>query len=392
MRGFVVPSPDVPELTVPNPALRVFSWSGGGLRDHRQITPMVWLTPEEGTGPGLVADRLKRFSPGTRVLHIFHPCRLPGMHHPFDQSDPTALVRRGSLVGPEHVAYYTRIFARIANAGGAVDRVVLDYEGGYTLWHMGEMRVAKMASILGDRAARSRLPEIVREQKPEAFASSSRARAAYIAYNAYAYEQRARALAEMIIAPARAVFGDALRASNYNDARPRFEVYDRNGWPIVTAACGTDDSPELYLLRGGNRYKNRAKHPRWNRFIDCLNHARASAHNARLSPWISPPGYQRLGKAPDADPYLWTAMLLHLLHMGVRDFILWNPKALTGYREDTQQMDAAFAALAETFGVGEGLRDNLDPIELDADEVTTGAFTTSYEDFLDHVPAEERGG
>ncbi|MEO0511383.1 MAG: hypothetical protein AAF108_00590 [Planctomycetota bacterium] len=390
--------------------IEAVSWSGAQVPDLRAITPMVWAKVSQGPAKEIaegVTRKLRQRGAGFRVLHVFHPGRPGGLPDPIHGGDRVDRILDGPAITRRHRSYYAELFGRIADAGVTVDRLVLDYEGGVSLWQLGSgpQRAERMARVLADRRARARLPAEVLETPAAKFASSSAARSAYVAFNAWAASYRAEALRELVVAPAQAALGDRLLSSNYADTVPSFDVPDLNGWPIPAAMCGTDQSPPLYLLEMGNRYKGREKQKRWNVFLDHISHVRSCLAGLREAgrgpesfvPWISRPGYVAFERF-DGPWFLWTALIVHMLHAGVRRFILWNVDVQkggvngVGNRVATQRMDDAFDSLSGTFLLREAAEVPAEQVALDADSVTTGPLTTTYEDFLEHEPGPGRLG
>ncbi|HLL87838.1 MAG TPA: hypothetical protein VK324_00895 [Tepidisphaeraceae bacterium] len=346
------------------------------------LTPMIWVRLDrEAAQPAAagVAPLLRARPPGQRVVAFWSP--FP----PLDKRDLPKLVAGGVEFDGR---FYRDFFWRLRQLGADVDRVVIDYEDGLSVWHTiaakdtdATKRIAAARAVLEDAAARRQLSDEVRQLRPEDFASHAPPQA-YAAWNRWAAPQVPAAIRRAVADSADRMSGRPVPVTNYEDVRPSFDVFDVNGWQMIPAAVGGESSPSCYLGPGGNRYRGRAKDPRWNRFIDHLNVVRSCAANGPVVPWVSPPTYD--GDGNPADPrgaWLWEQLVRHLHATGVREFLYWNPGHPYRPRESIVPEDRSAAAVFGALPPAASAPAALPPLPLDADEVVTGDVVTRYRDF-----------
>ncbi|MGB7160684.1 MAG: hypothetical protein WBD40_21650 [Tepidisphaeraceae bacterium] len=357
--------------------VRVYAWF-----DARQpiVTPMIWVRVDEEwplAAANRVAAALKSRPAGQRVLFLWHP--FP----PIDKRDLPKLIARGVRFDDR---YYRQFFGRLAELEAPIERIVLDYEDGVSIWHTigvipeGPERLRAATNVLNDPAASARLPEEVRRTTPAALCSPFAGRDAYVAWNQWASRELESAIRKSLIDVAAERLGARPRTTNYNDVLPSFPVYDLNGWPLQSAAVGDESSPSCYITPSGGRYVDRRKDPRWNRFIDNLNAVRSAMANGPVVPWVAPPTYDGDARGVrDGNAWLWEQMIRHLRATGVREFLYWNPpyRGRNIVREDAR----AARVFADAGAKPLASRVHLPEILLDADQVVTGEVVTRYEDF-----------
>lgn len=361
--------------------VRVYAWY-----DSRQpgITPMIWVRVNKEwplAAANRVAPILTARPEGHRVLFFWH------VFPPIDKRNLPKLIANGIKFDD---GFYRQFFARLAELDAPVDRIVLDYEDGISIWHTigtipaGERRLAAAKRVLNDPAASARLPEEVRRATPEELSSPIAGRAAYVAWNEWAAGQLEAALRASLLDVASARLGYTPSTTNYQDVLPSFAVYDRNGWRRTSAAVTTESSPSLYL-GSGQRYAKLDKDPRWNSFIAHLNTVRSCSANGPVVPWVSPPYYDLETNWKDggsaSNAWLWEQMIRHVHATGVDTFLYWNPgppqRTITIGRDD-----ALAAAVFASLDSPPSRPADLVPIPLDSDEIETGSVLTRYEEFL----------
>src|SRR5690606_30906797 len=97
-----------------------------------------------------------------------------------------------------------------------------------------------------------------------------------------------------------------------------------------TLVDGRTSCPVAYPWAVGHRYRDRAHHPLWNSFIDCLNHARSAAAGSAILPVIReplrPPGHDRRAVHPGAR-WIHEQMIGHLVRTGAERFMFFHPAA-----------------------------------------------------------------
>lgn len=349
-----------------------------------------------GLAAHLAAAELRDRGPGQRVLI------LDGLflHGNFPR-DPATLVSRGIVLEPDRTAC-REFFAGLKQRGVVLDQLVLDMEDGVSVWHFfgkdmpPERRIALFRPVFERPELRARLPEPLLGFEPEDFAfPAPRSRDAYLAWNRHAERLTFDALRQTVLEPARAAFGPELPASNYQDVNPAREVTDLNGWPMDGALTPERSSPELYLWIG-NDHRGRAKDPRWNRLIQCLNVVRGclAKPDQQVEPWISHPGFTGDDLPPFEDRWLWEQLVRHLAESGVSTFLFWNPRPPPADREGSRRWEDDMTLARDLF---QSLRPapprrDLGDIPYDSDEIVTGGVRTTYAEFLRRYPTPESRG
>lgn len=335
-----------------------------------------------------VAPLLQAKPDGARVLMIWGV--LYAQYRDWDFQQPASFISAG--IDPTDNREWAEIFfAELKSLDVPLDRVAMDIEAGFNTWNLlsgtGDEAVALMQSVYDDPDAYANLPDAVRLFSPEDFRThaSIAGRAAYNAWNAWATATLNLALKAAIFDPATAVFGSQLPVSNYGESTPRGQLLDRNGWPMAgpdRPTAGNTSAPELYLF-GGAKFVSLQKDPLWNRLIDALNIVRGCMIDGSadsISPWLSFPSY-RGEHAPLANStWLWEQLVRHLAASGVSSIYYYNPQSATTAADDAFANRLFKALTPAASGV-----DCTEPIRFDADSITSGDFTTTYEDFLKFV-------
>ena len=373
------------------PGVRVHSWF-----DSRQpgITPMIWVRVDKEwpmAAATRVAPVLKARPVGHRVLFFWHP--FPEI----DKRDLPKVIARGVQFDDR---YYREFFRRLGELEAPVDRIVLDYEDGISLWHTigtipdGRLRIDAAQRVLSNPAAAARLPEAVRRVTPEALASPHAARAAYEAWNDWAATELKQAIRSSLCDLATRELGYCPPTTNYGDIRPGFPIYDFHGWRLPDTAVGEQSSPSCYLGTLGNRYLGWKKDVRWNRFIDNLNAVRSASAKGPVVPWVSSPLFNDSPPAPAAkgaagidgdEGWLWEQMVRHMHATGVSEFLYWNPGPPYRSAAVAASEDALAARTFNSLSAAPLRRADWLPIPLDAGDVRTGDVVTRYEQFLQQI-------
>lgn len=354
--------------------MRIYAWHSSkhaGLIPASRRVDLVSLAQSPADVAQRIAADLRDMLPGERTLMI--PGNIAMLVEM--EVDPA---RNYSAIGPNASSlqgWVADLFWELRHE--PIDALWLDMERMPILWTKGDGserkgsdRVAYFQAIYAEPRIAG-LPPV----DPASLENHGN-REAYIALMQREDEIKADLMRRVFADPFLGLWPNA-RVSNYGDARPTFEVYDRNGWPLRNAGVSGISSPALYLTRQtGQRYKGQPN-PAWRAFTDLLNIARSCRN---LIPWISPPGYGiRDGKIVwDADPRLWTELIKHLLAMGVAEALYWNPGNVA---RDVNGGDAyAMHVIWYWSKRIKPTSEQLGEIPADATEVTTGGVTTRLED------------
>lgn len=334
-----------------------------------------------------IAPLLQARESGQRGLMIWGV--LYSQYHAWDLQNPAAVIADG--LDPTHDrAWSESFFAELKALDAPLERVSMDVEAGFNTWSIlpgiGDDAVAIMQNIYDDPDAYARLPETVRQFCPEDFRSffTIAGRAAYNAWNSWSAAVVNLALRNAIFEPAQQYYGDAILVSNYGESAPRGQLLDRNGWPMAgpdRPTAGNISSPELYISNGA-QFSSRNKDWRWNRLIDALNVVRNCIHESAdsVTPWISYPSYRGDTSPAAKSTWLWEQLVRHLAASGISSLYYFNPGGATTTADDAFA-DRLFKALSPAATI----INCTEPILYDADEITSGDFTTTYEDFLKFV-------
>jgi len=347
-----------PSPSEPRP-LRIYSWA---VTRAPGITPMSWQ-PMSRTGPALFLR--------TPFLNAFAGTLAEVVTH-----------------GPktDRLRDWMRNYFRRFDPGPR--RIVLDEEAaGIGYWHLvkdlptGPQRAAIFRPVWDDPAALSSLPADVRAFSPDDLSSHvGRGRDAIIAWQKYATNIYDECLRRVVFEPAVEAFGAEIEVSNYEDVLPSFPIYDLNGWPLSGRQFGNWSSPSCYLWNRGSRPLNRQKPAIWNNFIDSLNYVRSCLNRSwRVAPWVSYPTFHEGDRNVDSGALtrLWGELIGHMKASGVTDFLFWNPRLPDNAPENDTLAAKVFAEPAAEIPAG-----LFQPIDLDADVVSTGGKVTRYADIF----------
>lgn len=361
----------------------VYSWVSS---PTAKTTPFIWVKLEIGDTPEQAANKvipqLKARPAGQRVLFMWW-----SMRGAFDAS-PVEIVAKGPAI--TDLRKWTREFYQRLNiAGCEVDRIVLDMEMGFSVWHVfkgmdcGQPRIDAMKAIYSDPAAYAKLPESVKVFKPEDYTChTGTGRQAYIAWNNWASDVEAAATRSVYVATANCAFDKTIAASNYGDGAYGFPMVDINNWPMPKHMIGNWLSPCLYLWGYGQAFGpifGRKKSPPWNGFVHCVNLLRSCMNaSAYMIPWISYPSFDEGGSSKTSvKRWLWVELLKHMRATGVKYVLYWNPWA-SQMLDDEKLASDTFSALAKVPPV----RRKLTEVPWDAEEVVTANVTTTYADYM----------
>jgi hypothetical protein len=197
---------------------------------------------------------------------------------------------------------------------------------------------------------------------------------------------------DAMIAPALTVWGDStISSSDYIHTNNGFKIFDVWG-DIRTrnSRMGTHGSPNLYPFTvggSGTRINNGVKAVPWRRFCEHMNYLRASIKSGTPTiPWIYSPSGQ-VSLPYNRNPWIWRETCLHCRHAGAKGFLFFNTDAGASYASPgnlTYAADMAYAHAVflecEAITPSDTLLDEI--TDLDADEVNTGSYRTTYTDYL----------
>lgn len=375
--------------------LRAFSWSPVP-ETCEHITPFVWF--REGDSPTEIAKESLRRPAGRRVLFCWDLER--GI-----LSDPEDRCRTaaGELtdfqgVWPEHgVAAVKRkmeaFFGAFRLAGGQADWLILDFEGGYSNWHLGGPdKLAAWQAIAAD----PRFPALAERLGFTDLASVADWRSGrhYLKWNAVTAGLVDAALNEAVFDVAREHFPD-VQASNYGSVVMTEEnaVPDLNGhWQWREGLpFGTHQAPSFYTtigqlaarpLDGEKPFGNSP----FAGLLLTMNELRAIRRSSAVpvTPWVAWARYTGDGPGrPIATvggtPY-YRELIYHLALHDIDTYLFWNPHPWRADQRpedlsmpaDEELLDRLLAELGERLGDGQRGALTLEPIPWGAQVLVSG--------------------
>jgi hypothetical protein len=383
LAGAVI-APAHSERVVQGP-LVAFSWSKVPADCH-WITPMVWVS-KTSDPVALVAESLTQ-PPGRAAIFIWDLER-DLLSDPQDvcrtlDGQPTEFLG----VWPEHGTQVARervetFFTAFQKAGGRCDYLILDYEGGYSNWHMTQKRAERLAAIAAD----PRSADLRREMGTDDLAKiADLSTKLYLKWNALTGTIKDRALDEAVFGPVRRLY-PAAKCSNYGSfiMSPQNIVPETNGHLAWSDSfCGTHQSRSFYGTIGQLQGRVLAgDRPYGNAPFDVLRYhlntlrAILRSSDAPFQPWISHKAFVE-GQFRDNDYY--QELLYHLALSGVTDVLYWNPGTWrkdqdpAGWRTDEQDrlVNQCLADLNARFGDAPRTCVTLQPMAWDSTLIATG--------------------
>jgi len=359
------------------------TWADTGLP---QLNPFVWATGGHELAQYVAADvaqQLLHKPASQRALLI-----VPALEDLASQ-DRLDLLANGRNVA-RYTQWFTAFFQQLAARKCKPTFIGLDEEWNIStfdlLFHLNTdaERIAVMHTYYDNPKVRAKMPATVAQYTPEQYSlpgwSQPEASPAHVAWNAWVMAWRDRLCRQVIYEPARRAWPGFSSFGNYNVIKPSFDVRDFNGWPFVRFSLTGTSCPVLYLW-SGKYYQNRAKSEYWNMLINSLNWVRSTVLAGRpVVPWVSHASYDGTAINNPRMVWLWEMLIRHSAASGVMQYILWNPIPAA-----TAEDNALAAELtneirhAPPAPVG---ADELTPLPFDADEITTGNITTTYDEFV----------
>ena len=295
----------------------------------------------------------------------------------------------GTLDVDSHTDWYRRLYTSLARLGVVPTFLIFDHEDLFNYWNwreFGKQRTdAARIQLMRDTLNRlgSQRPDYLRDVTAEGFIGSHpQWRTTVDVWNRFSFDLTYEAMRRAAVDTATDAFGRVIPATNFNGMLPSFTVYDYNGWPLRRDWDGFSDwsAPACYLAGTGIRYSALKKGQAWGRFVDNMNYVRSClARSERVAPWIAGPTAaaeenSRLPKS--AQQWLWREQVLHMRWMGVNTLLYWNPF------EPESTGDTALAT--RTFADAQNIpaeRREVYEIALDADEIDSAGYVTTYADF-----------
>jgi hypothetical protein len=326
--------------------------------------------------------------------------QIDGLGYPIAKGDALADFRAMQFANLDFEGGPQGRITRIVNAarGAGITRIdfaYFDFENGYQAW--GFPDAAKLAEIVGDPAARRRMPVDVRTLSATKTApgfGSPDWRAWQIAFGTWCQRINVSSMRSAIASSGLAALcPDAI--VNFEGTRVgAFTMYDLNGWPCVadstidrahtSCPCCYLDDYSIGDAGGGRTYfKCRSppavsdKDPLWVGVIENLNHIRATIAQGPCTPVI-----ETCRWSPDRA-YATEVLIAHALRCGVLTFDLFNPPGCQEHGEEA----AMAGILARQYRFASDVRLALPEIPLDAGSIETGGFVTTYADFMAAVRA-----
>ena len=255
----------------------------------------------------------------------------------------------------------------------------------------GPERASKFAGIFANATLRNRLPVALRNSSvaelatiDNGFLSPKSVLAGQ--WNHYILSKRAHSMAQVFTDAFERVTGIRPIAVNYQDVQLTRAYAHWFGMPQVVGnrSMSNTSNPPLYLETfpyGGtildNDYRDAKGLPRltkarrWNVFIYMVNLLRSLRYP--IFPWVARNAYNGNSNPYDANPQNGVDLLKHIGAMGIDRIAYFNPTP--GVTNDTI---AEYQQVIERVRVYDKPARRLPVIPFDADSVTTGAITTTY--------------
>lgn len=381
--------------SAPPSAIHAYSWSPVP-PECRHITPFVWIRND--SDPAAVAREALALPPGRRALFSWdlHRGLLTDTNDRCRGADGRLTPHMG--IWPEHGteavrARFDNFFRRFREAGGVADLLILDFEGGYSNWHIGGLKSRdRWLAIQGD-------PRFAALERRLGFgdllsvAEFSRG-TNYQTWNAVVAGLLDASLNRAVFAPARAWF-PAIRCSNYGSVIVTGENAgpDLNGhreWRLG-GPVGTHVSRSFYgsigqlAARKLDGVQPLGQSP-FAGLLYSVNRLRDMARSSTLPmhPWLAWQRYAGDGPgkpvaAIGGSPY-YRELAIHLALHGATEFLFWNPHPAPTARdpaplsqpEDEILLDGILDDLNRRLGPGPRKPLTLQPVAWNARVVASG--------------------
>lgn len=342
----------------------------GALRWSRQRVPQI-------------IDKLLRMPVGERAVEMYY--LLAYETYPSKGADPLAVLEKGSIDVSRTIALLKPISQELKRRRIPIDVMFIDNEGGFGVHDLGKARLKR---IFRSARVRRLMPPECRTINPDDF---EQGRPNYFdattKWDAYVrrikYDALRKVLFESGLFDIKATAGGPIlrpSAVNFWSVAPSWPIYDYNGWrQEYTSLDGISSGPSCYVGTSGSLFQNRVHHWIWNSLIQNLNQVRSclARPNARVHPVVCNPSF--------CHPWIWEQGVAHMVRSGIswtgggrNAFLYWNANSAS-------TEDPIAAQIWARHDLQVAPQRNLPEIPLDVDVITTGDWTTTYEDFLENM-------
>jgi len=320
-----------------------YSWSEVAPELDNLVRP-AWVTMDNLLDPGGVKEATDKMPPGHRAVFLWNVDRdITG--HPEDRclgkdGSPVAYdsiwLDHGVAVVQERLDTFFQAYKRM---GGKLDVVVVDWEGGLSVWHIGK-NIKHWKAIEAD----PRFPHIANQLGFSSLTSVGLwwlqvgdRRLNYLRWNALMFSRMADYLNQAIYEPIRRHYPD-VKLSNYRffHHTKALGVPDRNGHrPYLFghgAHVGTHQSAPLYAWLGQIEQRppdgvRAYPHTPFNGFRHSLNRMRCmvGSSDVPVYPWLAYRGFfvDYIGVTHHD---LYQELVFHVGLSGPDAFLFWNPR------------------------------------------------------------------
>lgn len=355
-------------------------WMGWYPADHPE-----WIPDLAQQQAWLHCNEVAALPVGKRVVFLKWILRYEG-YSSFG-ADPLYLFENGGLKLSRTIMMLRPFGRELRRRGLTLDGIWTDHEGAETGWSLTQ---AQLTALYSSARARANMPPGVKALSPEMFVfGHPNFQTAMTTFNNWArllaYRSLRRVMVDSGIFKLPSVPGGPAAqppTMNFNVMAPTWRTYDYNGWPNFSFLMDytRSSSPCLYLGTGGRYAWPRVHEMLWNALVDSINMARScmARPGAVMWPTIAWPSW--------ANAWVFEQMIAHLVRTGVNwtagncGYIYWRDVGVNTAVEDPLMVDI-FNRHDQPFPV----QRDLPEIPLDVDSITTAGYTTTYQDFLDHI-------
>lgn len=348
------------------------------------VTRMIWVAKD--TDPAKAAEESKAKPEGMAAVFLWDMAQ-DLLNHPEDRcrTPEGELTQFAGAWLDNGVAELRRraleFFQAYKAAGGRLDFLVLDYEGGLSNWHLEADNIRAIGS---DPRSRELKEELGFDDVEKVI--NWRQGTEYLTWNAVMGRRVCEALNRGLFDPVRQLY-PRVKASNYGAVIMTHEnaVPDLNGHLQYSLAyCGTHGSRAFYggigqlaqcKLAGDTPYGNSPFAVlRWE-----LNGMRAIRRSSDVpfQAWVS---HKNFAESAFRDNDYYQELIYHLALSGTQDFLFWNPDRWrddqdpSQFRTDAHDLlfDQCLTVLNGKLGGGERHCVTLAPIPWDSPLIATG--------------------
>lgn len=307
--------------------IRALSWSKVP-PDCATVTQMIWVSAK--TLPEAAAKRSLSKPAGMAGIFLRHMATELFRHREDYCRDQDGSVTEYSSPWPEKGIQTTKhhiewFFRRYQAAGGRLDWLILDYEGGYTVWHRKRHHIRAIwndprGATLADEIGTTNINRVVFRRGDD-----------YLKWNAVMGKLVCRALNAAIFNPVKNIIPD-VKSCNYGAYVMSREnvVPDLNGYrQFLLAHCGTHGSASFYGRIGklagirldGKRPYGRSPFAVLRLHVNRMRAIKRSS-DVPFMPWVS---HKTFPESVFQDNDYYQELIYHLALSGVDGFLYWNP-------------------------------------------------------------------